>query len=122
MIVVPALGRQYGLWLRIEALSQKKKKKKRRRRKRKDPSAPQLFQLLFLDVLDALAALLSFLLEAAALFEGSEPVLHVFLLVLTHLPSELVGMLEAPLGFLLLFLLLPLNLLSLSPGKGTKGM
>lgn len=77
---------------------------------------------MFLDVLDALAALLGFLLEAPALFEGIEPVLHLLLLVLTHLPSELVGMLEAPRGLFLLFPLLLLNLLSLGPGEGTKGM
>lgn len=94
--------------------------KKRRGKRERNPAAPQLFQLLFLDVLDALPTLLGFLLEASALFEGSEPVLHVLLLVLTHLPSELVGMLEAPRGLFLLLLLLLLNLQSLSPGGRDK--
>jgi hypothetical protein len=61
--------------------------------RKKNPDAPQLFKLLLLDVINALTPLLGLLFEAPALFKDSNSVLHLLLLVLTHLPTELIGML-----------------------------
>lgn len=58
-----------------------------------DDSTPQLFNHSLLDVFNMLTPLLGLLFEAPALLEGGDPVLHLLLLVLTHLAPELIGML-----------------------------
>lgn len=83
-------------------------------------SAPQLLHLLLLDAIDALTPLLGLLFEAPALLEGGNAVLHLLLLVLAHLAPELVGVPQAPRGLFLLLEPLLLDLLSLSPGGGTR--
>lgn len=77
--------------------------------------SPKLIQLLALDLVDPLAAPARLLFQPLAFLEDSNALLHLLLLVLTHLPPDLirVGLLQSCPPLLLLSLFL--NLLPLDP-------